>query len=322
MPQFRKGAESAEESHEAAKSGGRAQYLSITENAKQPTFIRLLSGLDEWIDCEVHMGVPTKAAPKDYSGNWPQNMSAVCQNDAMFREMLSTDRPNRPTGDYEPGYGHCYIHEHMAEVMGKFGRPVSKTSPTVWALCIIREPVRGPSDSGRSGKIIGFQDKMEDWADDSGTKHNIPAIRIVSQRYGNFFGAIKQSAYIDEEVRHRDFMIERDGNDYEITPLTPTPDHAPGTASWKLYTDALALTGISLEETIVRQSSPEYYARFFDPTKTAPPQDGDRAAASNGKQQEAPADTEAPAEAVNDDELADFKARIDKSMGNLGAGKS
>jgi hypothetical protein len=309
MPEFRRGAEEAEAAHEAAKGAGRAQFITIAD--KETVIFRLLTEIDQWIDCEVHMGVPTKKAPEGFKGQWPQAMSAVCQNDVMFRTMKDGDSPGRPTGAYEPGYGDCYIHEHMADVMGKFGRPVSKTSPTVWALCVVREAVRNPETK----KITGFQDKMEEWTDDKGVKHRIPVVRILSQRFGNFFGAIKQSAYIEERVCHRDFYAKRDGNDYEITGLTPTPDHEPGTPSWKLYDQTLELTGFSLEKTIIEQSSPEYYARFFDPTKTAP----DRSA-NGGDSGKAPPteDTAAPSEELPEDELAAFKDRIDKSMGELG----
>lgn len=309
MPEFRRGAETAEASSEAAKSGGRAQFLQIPDKAKNPTIIRLLTEYDRWIDCENHMGVPTKPAPEGFSGNWPSKMGAICQNDSMFREMQDGDLPGKPTGSYEPGYGHCYIHEHMQDVMGQFGTSVAVAKPRVWALCVVRETVRDPDTK----KIVGFRDKTEEWADKTGTKHTIPMIRILSQAYGNFFGAIKQSAWVDEQVCHRDFVITRSANDYDITPLDPTPNHKPGTPSWQVYTDALELTGISLEDTIVGQSSPEYYARFFDPTKQAPKDSGGNGSGGTPVS-DAPADTSAPDGEVDPDELAEFRSRIDKSF--------
>jgi hypothetical protein len=126
---------------------------------------------------------------------------------------------------------------------------------------------------------------------------------------------------VEERVCHRDFVISLSGNDYEITGLDPTQDHQPGTASWKVYTDALALTEISLEDTIIGQSSPEYYARFFDPTKQAPKEPSD-SGSSGTPASEAPADSSAPDGELDAGELDEFRSRIDKSFQDMGGGKS
>lgn len=281
MPQWAKGAETAEAQAKAA-SGTRADFLSIKPGA-QPVVLRPLSDLDEIITIDVHMGVPTKKAPKNVKEDkWPGQMSAVCQNAAAFQ---LTDGDGSPTGEYEEGYGHCYIHEHMQEVLGKFKTSVAVPRVQSWGLFVLREAVR----DGASSKITGFRDVMEDFKDKEGGKvHKIPKIVVASQSWSNFWAQFAAAAYMTDTICDRDFAVAREDNDYTIQPLPAKgPELRPGTATWQVYLDALALKGLSVEQVILDQSSPEYYGRFFDPSWKDPEEDeaadgaGDDAAAGD-----------------------------------------
>jgi hypothetical protein len=253
MPQWSKGAESAEAAAKAA-SGGRADWLSIKSGDTK--YVRPLSDLDDIIAIDVHMGVPTKPAPKNVKADkWPSMMSAVCQNADAFR--LWED--GKPTEQYEEGYGHCYIHEHMKDVMGKFKKSVAVPNPQVWGLFVMREPVMD------GGKLAAFRDVIEEFKDKEGTTHRIPKIVIASQSYSNFWAPLKAAGYMTGTICDRDFSIMRTDNDYIISAGRETPDLRPGTPAWQKYLDALALKELSVEAMILDQSSAEYYGRFFDP---------------------------------------------------------
>lgn len=279
MPTFAKGAETAEAQAKAA-SGTRADFLSIKPGA-QPVVLRPLSDLDEIITIDVHMGVPTKKAPKNVKEDkWPGQMSAVCQNAVAFQ---LTDGDGSPTGEYEEGYGHCYIHEHMQDVLGKFKTSVAVPRVQSWGLFVLREAVR---DSG-SNKITGFRDVLEDFKDKEGKAHKIPKIVIASQSWSNFWAQFAAAAYMTDTICDRDFAVAREDNDYTIQPLPAKgPELRPGIPAWQVYLDALALKGLSVEQVITDQSSAEYYGRFFDPSWKDPDEDeaaGDDTAADAGE---------------------------------------
>ena len=255
MPQYSKGMESAEA---AAKSaGGRADWFSLKSGDK--CYVRPLTDRDDIIVIDVHMGVPTKPAPKGAkSEKWPAQMSAVCQNASAFRVHLDGVPVEPPR--YEEGYGHCYIHEHMQDVLGKFKKSVAIPTSQAWGLFVMREPIMD------GGRLKGFRDITEEYKDKEGTTHRIPKIVIASQSYTNFWAAFKAAAYMTGTMCDRDFSVERVDNDYVISAGRETPDLHPGTEGWKAYTDALELKDLSVENVIADQSSPEYYGRFFDPS--------------------------------------------------------
>ena len=280
MPDFskNKGAEVAE----AAAKGGRegVEYFSVKEGDTR--FVRPLTDKDELITVQVHMGVPTKK--NDKATNWPKMMSAVCQNDQAFiagyrnaaGEPCAADDQGA-TAVYEDGYGHCYIHENMAEVQGKFGGSIAKTRPQVWGLFALREPVMDGT------KVKGFRDVMEKFTDADGVVHSIPKIVVVSQSWSNFWGAFASSAFMSGTICDMDFSVSRTGQaDYTIAPGRATPDHAPGTESWSAYTRALELRGLSVEKVVTDQSSPKYYGRFFDPSVTNEEDEKDGGSAGAG----------------------------------------
>ncbi len=256
MPTFAKGAEQAEAAAKAASSG-RADFLQIKPGTK--TFLRPLTDLDEIIPIDVHMGVPTKPAPKKAKADkWPAQMSAICRNADAFRLR---DADGKVTDEFEDGYGDCYIHANMSEVMGKFKKPVSRTVSQTWGLFAVREEMKNDS-----GTLVSFKDKIEEFKAEDGTIHHIPKIVIASQSWSNFWAAFSAAGYMTGTICDRDFSVERVENDYIITAGRETPDLHPNTTAWERYTAAMALKEISIEAVLLDQSSAKYYGRFFDPS--------------------------------------------------------
>lgn len=297
MPVARKGAETAEQS---AKSGGagRVEFFRM-KDGDPPAYIRPIDDHRDWINADVHPAIPTKPAPKNYTGTkWPSLMSATCQNDAMFLLYGDNGEPLVPE-QYETGMGECWIHANLADQLDRFNKPKSNSVPMVFALCVLREPVLDPTTKA----IVALRDVMEEWADPKGNKRKVPAFRVISQRWGNFFSAMKAGAFLDDTVTNKDWRISRSGNDYTIVPLPPTADHSPGTPSWAAYTEAIDLMKIDIFATIAEQGSVKYYQRFFIPGDFGD-DDGGEAVAST--------DPEAGAD-VDPDKLAAFAERLRNS---------
>jgi hypothetical protein len=297
LPNFNRGTEVAEAQSKAA-GGQRASFLSIKSGERK--ILRPLTDLDAIITIDVHMGVPTKPHPKNVKeDNWPGQMSAVCQNAPAFIDHYEGGGDNPQEGEpvYEEGYGHCYIHEHMQNVMGRFKVSVAVPKTQIWGLFVLREAIYD------NGKITGFKDVLEDFTDSDGKTHKIPKIVIASQSWSNFWAQFAASAFMTDTICDKDFGIERVDNDYTVSPGPATPDLKPGTPAWQRYTDALALRDLSVEGVITYQSSPDYYGRFFDPEWKDPSEDeegGTAAASGNGTAADATA-----GETVLDDAEAD-----------------
>lgn len=252
MPDFTRsmGAKVAEDAAKSRRGG--PEFFGVKEGNQ--VFVRPLTDISGLITVQVHVA-PTREGPKG-AQNWPAQMSAVCQNDSIFVERIEDDKPI-----YEAGYGHCYIHERMQDVKGKYGGSVAKPRAQTWGLFVLREMV---TDNGRP---VGFQDVMEEYTDSEGAKHQIPKIVIASQSYTNFWGQFVSAAFMTGSICCFDFAVKRTSStDYEISPGRETRDHAPGTTSWERYERALALRGLSVEQVIVDQASAKYYGRFFDPS--------------------------------------------------------
>jgi len=234
-----------------------AEHLTVKEGSF--VLVRPLTDIDDLITIDVHMGVPTRDAPKNARG-WPQQVSAVCQNSPVFvghYEGATASEQGQPV--YEQGYGHCYIHEHMQDVKDKSGGSVARPRPQTWGLVALREMVT------ENGRPVGFRDVMEDFTDAGGVTRRIPKIVVASQSYGNFWGAFAAAA-AGSPLRCFDFMVRRTGpQDYGIAAGREIRDHQPGTPSWKAYEKALELRGLSVGSALLSQSSPGYYGRFFDP---------------------------------------------------------
>ncbi|MEV7675161.1 hypothetical protein [Streptomyces sp. NPDC088752] len=264
---FRRGGTAAEEAEKEsnANSGHRgrgADYFSL-KNDGDSTVVRLLTDHDDWIYVEQHSFVPTKPGPKD-AEKWPKAMTSVCRRDEAFAGH----------------YGDCYICDN--KIKNSFGK-VASSRIRVWALAVERELVRGDGSEelggpSKKGVLVGVRDKIDEIDEldaqgkATGNKLSFPRILVINQPMKGFFANLKALHSLYGSVCGRDFSITRDGEgtdtNYKIVSIDPIPDLVPGTPLWDLYLQAVAEREISLEAIVADKASDEYYARFFDPTKT------------------------------------------------------
>jgi hypothetical protein len=270
---FRRGGTAAEQAEKEASvsSNGRRgpDYFGLKDDGDSAV-VRLLTDHDDWIWVNQHSFVPTKPGPKD-AEKWPKNMTSVCRYDKAF-------------GGH---YADCYIDD--AKLKNSFGK-VASARPRVWALAVEREIVRGDGSEAlggpaKQGVVVGIRDKIDEvdelGADGkpTGTKLQYPRIVVINQPMKGFFSHFKALHGLYGTVVDRDFSITRSGTgtdtEYKIVPIDPIADPAtgqnlikPGTPIWEKYLQAVAEREISLEGIVADKASDEYYARFFDPTKS------------------------------------------------------
>lgn len=258
MPFEEEGFEAAEQRAEEAKGSGfhKLNFLKIVDGEKQPTFIRFVTPKIYTFD--VHGGIPTKAKPAEVNFAWPSQMFAICQNSRPFR--LRDPESGQPTEEFEDGYGACHIHLIMKGVKNDRGYKGDKSTPRVqsYGLAALREPVRDGS-----GAITTFRDITEEFKQEDGTVIRIPKLVLAQQTYSNFWGPLKAQTYMgSSNITAWDFGITRKENDYTFS-ARETPNFHHQAAEWKVYTDALALTGTNLWDTLINWSSPDWYKRWF-----------------------------------------------------------
>jgi hypothetical protein len=270
---FRRGgtaAEQAEKEASVSSSGRRGpDYFGLKDDGDSAV-VRLLTDHDDWIWVNQHSFVPTKPGPKD-AEKWPKNMTSVCRYDKAFG------------GHYQD----CYIDD--AKLKNSFGK-VASARPRVWALAIEREIVRGDGSEAlggpaKQGVVVGIRDKIDEvdelGADGkpTGNKLKYPRILVINQPMKGFFAHFKALHGLYGTVVDRDFSVTRSGTgtdtEYKIVPIDPIADPAtgqnlikPGTPIWEKYLQAVAEREVSLEGIVADKASDEYYARFFDPTKS------------------------------------------------------
>lgn len=263
---FRRGgsaAEQAEKEANVSSSGRRGpDFFGLKEDGES-TVIRLLTDHDDWIWVDQHSFVPTKPGPKD-AEKWPKSMTSVCRKDKAF----------------EGHYSDCYICDQ--KLKNSFGK-VATPRIRVWALAIERELVRGDGSEAlggpaKQGVVIGVRDKIDEvdelGADGkpTGNKLNYPRIIVINMPMKGFFSHLKALHGLYGTVSDRDFSVTRSGTgtetEYKIVPIDPIPDVRPGTPAWDKYLQAVSEREISLEGIVADKATDEYYARFFDPTKT------------------------------------------------------
>jgi hypothetical protein len=302
-PQIRRGGDAAQE---AADAGGgkfaKINYFSLDEN--KSVVVRFLTDSPDWYYVKQHPSCPTKNKPADFKGNWPPSMPAVCRHDDAFVGL----------------YTDCYICD--TPVMSPHD-PTKALKPAirVWALAVEREPVV------EEGVIKGYRNVMEEVPvrNDRGeivegkTTKQIK-ILVVNMGMKNFFSGLQGIYGLFGSVCDRDMNIRRTGSglstDYQIIPLDPIPTHKPGTDSWAKYDNAIKEQNIDLGALIADRASDEYYARFFDPSKTPTPT-GQQAAEGT---QAAAAQPAAPAaDVVDKDRLAAMAARVTGTGSNAPA---
>jgi len=287
MPNFMKGSEAAEQA--AAKSGGgrfaRVEYFSLED--KESAILRFLTEHTDWITVNQHQMVPTKAKPADFEGdNWPDKMGAVCRYNSAFQ------------GEYSD----CYICDNKLEKnrQGKVKQP----QPRTWALACVREEVK------EGGKVVGIRDKTREVkrkkADSDEMELTIEKdIVVVRFAWSNFWHNIQAAAGVYGTVLDRDFFIKRSGSgldtEYNSLPLDPiTTENGDrfdlrNPEYMKLYAN-----DYNLEEIITKQSSDEYYARFFDPRATVD---------KEGNVKEASAEAQAAGPAKSDNDMAEDRLK-------------
>jgi hypothetical protein len=304
-PTLRRGGAGAQEAADAAVGSKfpKVPYFSLEEN--KSTVLRFLTDSPDWIYVKQHTAVPTKNKPAEFTGNWPTSMPAVCRHDEAFQGI----------------YADCYICDLPVMNPHDANKPL-KPAVRVWALAVEREPVV------ENGVTLGYRNVMVDVdvKDEKGesTGKTEKQIKIVLVNMGmkNFFSGL-QGIYgllQPNSVCTRDMVIKRTGSgintDYQIIPLDPIPDHVPGSDSWKKYEDAIVAQGIDLEKIVAERASDEYYARFFDPTKTAPAQNS---GGSAGTGTEAKAEPATSNDVVDQDRLAAMAARVTGTGSNAAA---
>lgn len=260
MPNLSKGIERAEEINEQNRSSGwyRVKVLYM-KDGEGPWFLRFLTELADMTTADTHAYCETKGKPKEYTGtNWPDHMPAICQNDRMFRIWVD----GRPTDDYEDPYGNCYIHnrDRGKPRGGKFKGDKSTPSTLTYSLAVVRQPVLDPVTK----RVIGYCDSEVEYKMKDGTVKKIPEFVIIAQTYRMFWAGLEASVFEEPKVLgERDFRITRKENDYSFGVSAPDHNMHPGSESWKRYTDALELVGFDLDEEILRQASPDWYARWY-----------------------------------------------------------
>lgn len=257
---FREGGEAGAEA--AKKNQGvrsLVRYLTSEATLKDEgdrCFVRPITEQTKWIYVDMHQFMPTKEKPKDHEGNWPEKMSAVCQNDVAFM--------NDATGEYLPGYGNCYIcTAPQYKALDRFKKPLCKKTLRGWALMCLREPVV------EGDEIVGFQDAVVEARTGKDTVEEVRNIVVAVMGQKNFFANLSTQFHTFKTIRSADFLVQvtGEGTDKNFTfiRMDPIPDHKPGTDSWKLYEDACEKQGLDLKKIITDQASPEHYQKFFIP---------------------------------------------------------
>jgi hypothetical protein len=321
---FRKGAAGAEEETKRRKAerdaaqGPRVEYFKLRDEDR--IVLRMLDDYTEWIYVNQHGFVPTKDAPQDSSEEqkkkWPAKMGAVCRHDPAF------------------DFADCFICDQMLNDKNKKYWPTQK----FWARALVREGFIGTqemADQGlipknKIGRIAGYVDAEEevDETDGEGKPTGKKVMRkkfvVINLGMLNFFGHLQGFGEVYGTVLDRDYSIQRKGTDldtkYSIVALDVDPDFdLTNEATREQYEKYAKDAGIGLddlEKLISKRASDEFYARFFDTTKTVKAnEDGGSADGADDRPQGAPAEQQAkPVEAgVNAEKLQAMRARILKS---------
>lgn len=223
-----------------------------------------------WPAFRQHQNIPTKPAPSDYKGKWPATMPANCRRDPQFADA----------------YSDCYI----CDVIGPMLQYYKKPGQRYFALAVLREAVK------EDGRIVGYKDKTvevtikgKDGEEDRVEK--VKAIVVVNMAWKNFFSILNGYASAYGTVLDRDYQITRHGEKldttYTVIPLDPIHANLDGeSVPFDLRDDRLMVRYLPraaeigyakasderLSEVIAERASDDFYARFFDATKSVPTQ--------------------------------------------------
>ena len=249
QPAFRTGSDAAKEANKRA-SFARTEYFGLDDG--QQAIVRFITPHTEWLTAEQHQMVPTKTKPADFDGNWPEKMGAICRNEQAFAGA----------------YASCWICDNVE------GKP-SKRAPRTWAIACLREEVL------EGGKVVGLKDQTREvtrkkagaTSDDDTETVVEKAVVVMRLSWQNFFSVLEGFAHHYGTILDRDYVIRRQGagldTKYQIVPLDPI--QMEDGSRYTLETPEVAaryVTGLDLIDVMTRQSSDEFYARFFDPALT------------------------------------------------------
>lgn len=280
---LRRGGKAAEQ--EAAFANfSRMDYFRL-KSSGDSMVLRFLDEAHEWPYTRQHNMVPTKAKPADWPENskYPATMGAVCRRDKSFSDPSEV-----------PHYTECFICDTMVKPDGKkYTNPVR-----LWARAVVREPVY---DEGTK-ELLGYRDAEHEVSTkdekDNDVKKMVKKIVVVNMATKNFFGAMQGYADIYGTVLDRDYHVTRKGmdtdTDYNIVPLDVDPDHnlkkTPGLRDkYEAFAKEASATPEDVEKMIYDLASDDFYARFFDTTKQAPPFKGKKKGDEGKKASSAPA---------------------------------
>lgn len=273
MPDFSSnaGADAAEQLDQearAARAGARRYRMNqlVVKNGFAGLF-RPLIGRDDLQTIETHQFMPTKDKPEEWSGdNWPTMMWAVCRRSRIFRLR---DEQGNPTDAFEEGYGDCYLCSTYTGVKDeKFSFDKGKPSAITYGVAVMRD-----ERTNGSGAAIGLVDKMVEYKDKDGTTHQIPEFVIIAQRWGNVWGAVANTLYLNGAMaQERDYSLTRADKEWKVGLVNIDPEHKPGAPSWDAYTNALKLVGFGdgdpakgLQDYILAHATLDHYRTWFIP---------------------------------------------------------
>jgi hypothetical protein len=301
MPVIDEGLEAAERAAEEAKKSSFHRVPTLRIKDGDQVCIRFIS--ERTVTFGMHSGVDTKPKPAEFKGEWPKSMFAVCQNDKAFRLR---DENREILDAYEEGYGDCYIHAAMkGKKDPKYDTDKSQARVQTFGLAVQRKPRTDPV----SGVTVGFDDVTEEFRDADGAVHRVPKVVIIQQTYSNFWAPLKASMFMGSQMlTDKDFGITRKENDYLPSPGPQTPDLAPGTPAWKRYEDTLELLGFDLVEHLLELASADWYARWFDPSRT--PKGGYGRRDSDGDDTEEATEAAAAGDTPDQGEVDAFAERL------------
>lgn len=308
-PKFGRGGQAAEAADEAVRKASgkkfhKVPFLAIDDGSYQ--VLRYITDSPDWLWVKQHTGAPTKNAPADYTGSWPDAMPATCRYDVAFQGI----------------YSDCYICD--AKLVNKWKKPCNP-QVRVWAVAVLREEVLGTQEMAAAGQIqpsqvgfvVGCRDVYREApvldADgkDTGEVKQELALVLVNNPVSNYFQGLNAAFNTYGTVCDRDYKVERKGTskdtEYHNISLDKTPNLMPGTEKWAKYDEAVAEQKVDLAVIVGDRASDDFYARFFDPNKTPEPRKG--AEADKGG---APATQQsaAPSNDVDPDRLEAMRTRI------------
>lgn len=245
--------------------------------SEELVYVQFFTEVDELISPLVHPAVPVKAAPPDWTGNWPSAMSAVCRNTPMADNLPLYSEP-------------CWICENLVPANKRF-----RARKRTFGLGLRRSEIIGdgtPALGGpeKKGQRVGFGivkvevAKRDEHGQVTTEKELRDRIEYFAMGWQNFWQGLDGASHIlpTRSITKTIFAIRRTGSDldtsYTILPVREAskdlsdPEVAstygievtvnPDGSKTKKYPPHLDVGQI-----ILNQASDEYYDRFFIPAR-------------------------------------------------------